>query len=412
MTLTLTPRQQAMLSGELGEPLRWAASQQLAVAEFFGASHFVAVDSAQVGAEVGTMGEVGVELVETLVRQGARVSVPTVTAACSVDFQRSARYGVPQAQMALEERLHIALQQMGCFDSSTCINYQTVTPPRFQQHLAWGDTGAVAFANGVAGARSNYEAGPASIAAALTGMVPAYGFHLPDQRHATRVFEMLEPLSGTADWSALGAWIGREIADYWTVPAIVVPQANPGIDELKHFAAAVASYGSVAMFHVVGCTPEATSLEQACGGKPPHEHKSLTRSDLQRAFPAWTLDQPPDLVVFSAPQLSIHEVTHIMSLAGTRQVRQGTRMIMTVNAQVEGELSRTGLMSRMQAAGIEILSGTCFYVMAPTLVRMALDVSTVLTPSAKLLNILRGSGYEVAMASMEQCVEAAMGTSA
>lgn len=410
MTLTLGTQQQAMLRGDMGEPLRWAASQQLEVAEFFGATHFVPVDSAQVGAEVGTMGEVGVELVETLVEKGARVRIPTVTAACSVDFQRSANYGIPPSQIALEERLHAALRRMGCFDSSTCINYQTVSPPRFQQHLAWGDTGAVAFANGVAGARSNYEAGPASIAAALTGMVPAYGFHVASNRYATRVFEMQDSISGTADWSALGAWVGREIADYWTVPAIVVPDANPSIDELKHFAAAVASYGSVAMFHVVGCTPEATSLEQACGGKRAKDYKYLTKSDLNQAFPAWAQEQQPDLVVFSAPQLSIHEITHIMNLAGSRQVRQGTRMIVTINAQVEGELSRTGMLSQMQDAGIEILTGTCFYVMAPALVRMTLDVSTVLTPSAKLLNILRGSGYEVALASVEKCVESAMGT--
>ncbi len=34
--------------------------------------------------------------------------------------------------------------------------------PRFGEHLAWGDTGTVIFANAVAGARSNFEGGPAS----------------------------------------------------------------------------------------------------------------------------------------------------------------------------------------------------------------------------------------------------------
>lgn len=242
-------------------------------------------------------------------------------------------------------------------------------------------------------------------------MVPAYGFHLASNRYATRVFEMQEHIWGTADWSALGAWIGREIADYWTVPAVVIPDANPSIDELKHFAATVASYGSVAMFHIVGCTPEAPILEEACGGKKPKDYKYLTRSDLQQAFPAWAPEQQPDLVVFSAPQLSIHEITHIMNLVGTRRVRRGTRMIVTINAQVEGELSRTGMLSQMQDAGIEILTGTCFYVMAPALVRVALNVSTVMTPSAKLLNILSGSGYEVALANVEKCVESAMGAS-
>lgn len=407
MSLRLSPAQEAMLQGERGPACQWAMRQQVQVAEFFSATSFVAVDSAQVGAEVGTMGEAGVKVVEQLAQEGGRFQVPAVTAACSVDFKRSLSYGVPSAQVALEQRLHRALRQMGCLDTSTCINYQTVTPPRYRQHLAWGDTGAVAFANGVAGARSNYEAGPASIAAALTGVAPAYGFHLTENRRATRVFEVEVPLSGTSDWSALGAWVGKEIADYWTVPAVVVPQASPGIDELKHFAAAAASFGSIAMFHVVGCTPEASTLEEACAGQVPPRVDRITRRDLAQAFPAWNEEQAPDLVVFSAPQLSLQEVSNILRLMGSRKIRQGTRMFITTNAQVESELERLGMWAALQSAGVELLSGTCFYVMAPAIVRLALGARTVLTPSTKLLNILRGAGYEVALGSVAQCVELA-----
>ena len=46
--------------------------------------------------------------------------------------------------------------------------------------------------------------------------------------------------------------------------------------------------------------------------------------------------------------------------------------------------------------------------MAPAIVRLALGAKTVLTPSTKLLNILRGAGYEVALGSVAQCVELAM----
>ena len=407
--LTLSEAQQAMLQGDRGEPLRWAMAQQVQLAQFFGSTHFIAVDSAQVGAEVGMMGEIGLELVERLASQGARFQVPTVTAACSVDINRAGQYGVAQAQVEQEHRLHRALRQMGCIDSATCINYQTVSPPRFRQHLAWGDTGAVAFANGVVGARSNYEAGPASIAAALTGVVPAYGFHLDENRHATRVFEALTPLSGIADWSAMGAYIGQAVADYWTVPALIAPGANPSIDELKHFSAAAASFGSIAMFHVVGCTPEARTLQDACGGQTPNERQQVQRKDLDSAFPGLPPGVQPDLVVFSAPQLSLYEVADIVNLMGSRRVAKGTRMIITVNAQVEAELGRVGLLAALEEAGVEILSGTCFYVMAPAVVKLALNARTLLTPSTKLLNILRGVSYEVAWASVAQCVEVAVG---
>ena len=117
----------------------------------------------------------------------------------------------------------------------------------------------------------------------------------------------------------------------------------------------------------------------------------------------------PDLVVFSAPQLSLHEVSHILDLMGARRVILGTRMIITVNAQVESELARMGLLAALESAGVEILSGTCFYVMAPAVVKLALNARTLLTPSTKLLNILRGVGYEVALGSVAHCIEVAVG---
>ena len=39
----------------------------------------------------------------------------------------------------------------------------------------------------------------------------------------------------------------------------------PSSDELKHFGAAMASFGSVALFHLPGITPEALKAELAAG---------------------------------------------------------------------------------------------------------------------------------------------------
>ncbi len=36
--------------------------------------------------------------------------------------------------------------------TDTCINYQTIMPPIFGEHLAFGDTGSVIYANSVLGA--------------------------------------------------------------------------------------------------------------------------------------------------------------------------------------------------------------------------------------------------------------------
>lgn len=400
-----------MARGKAGSASAWAIQQQVAVGEALGASRLRPIRSVHAGAEIGTMGEAGLEHVEWLVEQGARSCVPTSTAACSVDFARAAGYGVPLPQIERERRLHRALERFGVIDVATCINYQTLTPPRFGEHLAWGDTGAVAFANGVAGARSNYEGGPASLAAAITGLAPDYGYHLAEVRLASDVIEVRCLLEGTADWSALGAWVGTQLVDYWRVPALVLDDAQPAptVDELKHFAAAVASFGSIAMFHIVGVTPEAATLDMACGNRPRQGHHTITRRALDGLFShSLTAGDKIDLVVFSAPQLSLGEVQMVLTRLGGRSVASGTRLILTVNAQIEAEMRRLGWLERLEQAGGALLAGTCFYVMAPRDVRRHLGATTLLTPSAKLVNILSGAGYRTGLATLDSCLDAAV----
>jgi predicted aconitase len=405
----LDDAQRAMLAGEAGAACRWAIEQQVRVGEFFGAQRLVPVGSVLAGAEVGITGQAGLELLESLAAAGARTRVTAYTAACSLDFARWEAFRLPVAQYEAERRLHAAMGTMGFIDVSSCVIYQTVGPPRFGEHLGWGDTGAVAFANSACGARSNYEGGPAAIAAALTGLVPEYGFHLPAGRLATRLYEVTAPVHGTSRWSALGAWIGQDCASYWAVPAVMLDGPPPSTDELKQFLAAAASLGSLAMVHIVGATPEAPTVQAAFGSRTVPAVRRIGEAELESIERRYAGDGGKlDLVVFSAPQLSLAEFADLISRLAGRTVARGTRLIVTINHAVEAEVRRLGLLAALERSGGEILTGTCFYVMSPALVRERMGFRTLATPSAKLANILGGAGYRPSLRSVEQCIEAAV----
>ncbi|MGD9941857.1 MAG: aconitase X [Burkholderiaceae bacterium] len=407
--MKLDEAQQAMQRGVHGAALQWAIGQQIEVGRFFGARRLIPVGSVLAGAEIGITGAAGLARLEALADDGARVRVPSFTAACSLDFDRWAEFGLPLAQYAGERKLHDVLRRMGFIDTSTCVNYQSISPPRFREHLGWGDTGAVAFANSAAGARSNYEGGPASIAAALTGLVPEYGFHLPENRRAGELFELTVPLRGTSDWSALGAWLGAELANYWSVPAVLLYDAAPSVDELKHCLAAAASFGSLAMMHLIGATPEAGTVEAAFVDRPLPAPRQIGRAELDGVYRGFHGETGKvDLVVFSAPQLSLPEAVSVVERLDGRRVAAGTRLIITVNHQVQAELQRLGHADRLVEAGGELLAGTCFYVMAPALVRQHFGFHRLVTPSCKLVNILGGAGYRPALRSVEACIDAAV----
>ena len=282
--MKLTSDERDILGGAAGEAAQWALRYQVRVGEFFDAARMVAVTSAHVAADMALLGDAGLDLVERLAAQGARVRVPAVTDPRSVDFDRYREFGQPEAYVAKERRLRDALVAMGMLACNTCINYQTVFPPRYGEHLAWGDTGSVTFANAVAGARSNFEGGPAAIAGALTGRVPEYGYHLAERRRATYTVEVTAPLRESSDWGALGAFLGRRVTGYWQVPAISGVETQPTVDELKHLAASLASFGSSPMFHGVGITPEARTLADALGGTTPHTRLAFGERELRETY--------------------------------------------------------------------------------------------------------------------------------
>ena len=415
--MELTPEERDLLAGGQGESVRRALEMQVAVGEFFGAERMVPVASVHAAGDAWIMGDAGLEWLEACAAEGARFRVPTTYNPCSVDLEHWEQFGQPPEHVAKERRVHAALQALDIVLSQTCINYQTVTPARFGEHVGWGDTGAVIFANSVIGARSNYEGGPAAVAAALTGRVPAYGYHLDAQRRGTLQVQVREPLREWADWSALGCWVGRQLTSYWEVPVLVLEGEAaahpPGVDDLKHLGASLASFGSYALFHLVGVTPEAPTLEAAFGiGGGRHEPTRrlvLERGGLEAVYASFRPRKPKaDLVVFTAPQLSIHEVHTIAGRLRGRRVHPDTRVYLTVSPQVLREAERLGYAQWVAEAGGQMLSGVCFYVMTPELLRERFGWETIVTNSAKLANIIEGAGYNPVLRRLDACIEAAL----
>jgi predicted aconitase len=173
--MRLTNHEEAMLAGAFGEPRRRALEQQIKVGRFFDAGDFVEIAQVHLMADTESLGEAGVAWLEELAsypEEERKVRVPTVTDPRGVDFDAYKRLGQQEAWVALEQRAIDAFTAMNFLMTDTCINYQTIFPPAFGEHVAFGDTGSTIYANSVCGARSNFEGGPSALAAALTGRTP------------------------------------------------------------------------------------------------------------------------------------------------------------------------------------------------------------------------------------------------
>lgn len=407
--MELSDEEIAMRDGQFGRAVSWAISSQIEVGRALNADRFVEVSSAHMTADMEVLRDTGLEFLQQLARAGVQVRVPTTTNARCVDFLAAKRLHQNPRMVRDEARVMRLLREMGVVLTDTCVNYQTVTQPTFGDHIAWGDTGTVIYANSIFGARSNYESGPAALAAAITGRTPNYGFHRAERRRGTVRVRLRTNPRDLADWGAIGGVVGRLINDYWGVPVFVEGPLSVSGDELKHLGAALASYGSLAMFHMVGVTPEAPDESAAFRGTPPVAEVVITDSDLDALYQSDTLaESSADVVAMSGPQLSVFELRTAAELLRGRAVHSETVFVITTNVQNLELARRLGYIDVLEEAGALVLAGTCIYLMDLPAMRRSFGWRTLVTNSAKLANIVGGYGLEAAFRRTEACVSAAV----
>jgi predicted aconitase len=407
--MELTPDEKSILGGARGESARRALEYQIEVGRFWGAKRFVPVSNVHMMGDIEVMGDAGLAYLKQEAGRGARCVVGTTTNARCMDFAHCERLGQDLGEAKKEVELIAALRRMDVVTTDTCINYQTVYQPHLNEHVAWGDTGTVIYANSVFGARTNFESGPAALAAALTGRTPEYGFHLPENRIGSFTVELKAELNDLADWGAVGKLVGEAHQNYYAVPVFHGYRRTPTADELKHLGAALASYGSMAMFHFVGVTPEAPTIEAAMGGRAPSEKLMVSDADLESVYGKYKLgDGDARLVVFSGPQQSLFEMKCLAGLFANRNIKPGSTCIVTTNSAILKQSRDLGYAKTLEDAGVTILQGVCFYILQNlSPMREKNRWTNMVSNSAKIVNIIGAHRFNTILRRTKDCVEIA-----
>ena len=407
--MKLTTQEQDMLDGKHGDAVREALAYQLEIGRFWDAERFVPISNAHMMGDIEVMGDAGLAFLERACAQQARCSVPITTNARCFDFAHAESMGQDMTEAVKERKIIRLMRDMNVVTTDTCINYQTVYQPHLGEHIAWGDTGTVIYANSVFGARTNFEGGPSALAAAMTGRTPEYGFHLARHRRGTISVRVDARLEDVADWGAIGKIVGERHQNYFAVPVFHGLQRAPVADELKHLGCALASYGSMAMFHMVGVTPEAPSLEAAFAGQTPVDEMVINDADLEHVYRSYKRgDGSANLVVFSGPQLSLFEMKELSEMFADRKVHPGTQVYVTTAASVKASAEQLGYLAPLETAGVTVLEGVCFYILQNlSQMRMANGWTNMISNSAKIVNIIGAHRFNTLLRRTADCVDIA-----
>jgi predicted aconitase len=380
----------------------------LRAAEASGATELIDVTRAHVDSCL-YHGEATVDFVARLVDGGARVGIPTTLNVGAVDLLHPE---LIRGDPRVAERGRLLMDRyraLGARPTFTCAPYQVPEArPAFGEQVAWGESNAIAFCNSVLGARTNRYGDFIDIAAAITGRVPFAGLHRTDARRASLLLRLGPDVPAAlrdADvlFPVLGIVVGRRAGS--SVVVIDGLPAGQSEDRLKALGAAAASSGAVALFHVVGSTPEAPTLDAALDGGPPEASESIGLDELRGARDELTTAAGERLAAVSlgTPHASREELRRYAELISGRLIHPGVECVVSTGRDVLD--ASPGAAAALHAAGVTILVDTCTYV-TPVLRSAA---GPVMTDSGKWAYYAPGNiGAAVVFGSANECVESAV----
>ncbi|WP_428426288.1 aconitase X [Pararhizobium sp.] len=406
MALHLSAFDYELLDGAHGEAAAFCMRLLTRFAEAVDAGRFIDIEAAHIDGCL-YLGEVSLDFVEHLVRLKGCVRVPTTLNVGSVDLIHPELFHGDDKIGSNGARLMQAHEALGCFPTFTCAPYQTIFRPRFGAQIAWAESNAIVFANSVIGARTNRYGDFIDLCCALTGRAPYYGLHMPENRRAQVLVE-IESLP--QEWPdagptcvAVGHTIGKRCGSL--IPAITGLPAHTQEDDLKALGAVAASSGAVALFHAIGLTPEAPTVEAAFQGRQPIETIRLIADDLRHTVR--NLSTVPDGtplvgVSLGTPHFSLEEFARLMPLMdGPRPIID---IYINTSRSVLSELTDRGWDTVLKAQGVTLVIDTCTYVTA--IIR---DMSgAIMTNSGKMAYYAPSNiGVDIAFGSLAECMASA-----
>lgn len=414
MLVKLSTRDEQLLNGQHGEAARMAMRILVRMADVQGAAEMMDVSQAHIDG-CGLLSETGLEFAETLAAKGGKVTVLTTLNMGPLDLQNWKRFGVDEDFAAKAIRQAKAYTDMGCIPTWTCAPYQSYLTPRFGQQIAWGESNAICYANSVLGARTNRYGDFIDICAAITGRVPKCGLHLTQNRRGQILLRLvdIDPviMHSNAFYAVLGHHVGSVSGD--KIPVIEGLPVDVSSDQFKAFCAAAASSGAVALFHAIGVTPEANTLEEAFKGKKPEQIIDIHLSDLQKSradLSTAAEGDKLDLVVLGCPHFSFDEFRQLAKLIRAKTekgktLRPDVKFIVISCQTSYALLRRSEFFNVLTDFGVEVTLDTCIF--HTPMVSPATKV--IMTNSGKCAYYAPGQlGVKVAFGSMAECVDSAV----
>ena len=399
--MELTSHERDMLEGRHGEGAALAMKVQVGTGKAFYAKRMVPITRAHVASSAQ---EGDLYFVSKLLDLGARCVVsPTTNPSMDLVYVGEHLWSMPADAVARVRASDEAYRAIGATMTLSCTPEIEKNVPSFGEIVAFSESSASPYVNSVLGARTNRESSISALCAAVTGRVPEYGFLLDENRRGEVLVEVEARVETDFDWSLLGYAYPQKYKGP-EVPVFTGIKERPTPEGLVQFGAELATAGSVAMYHIVGITPEAPTLEAAFGGKAVKSHVKITDADLDCVREQFAGEPGPiEYAMFGCPHLTIRQVGEIAAQVGGQRFAVDTWIL--VSSLTLELAERMGYLGVIHRAGGHVIADTCMDV--PGCWDIYYDKPGV-TESQKCAFYCQVYGQRFAVRPLAQAVQAAL----
>ena len=370
----LTTEEEQILDGEEGYARQLAMKIVVKLGEIFSADKLIPITAAHIsGASYKTIGDAPIAFLEDLVKNGARASVKATLNPVGFDLQDYKNWSLSKIIIE-KQKLIIHL-----YESLNIQPILSCTPYYFENlslgdHIAFSESSACVYANSVIGARTNREGGPSALASAIIGKTANYGLHVTEMRKPKLLVEAENPPKEYAEFGMLGTYVGRLAQDNIPIFQGIRTATN---NQLKYLGAGLASTGMVAMFHMLGITPEAKEIDV----KEYSEKITVSQDELNNELNKLsTTDNIPDLIFIGCPHCSLQEIKEIAAYLRNKKVRTDLKLWICTSQTIKDSAQQE--VEAIENSGAKVICDTCIVVAYLE----QLGIKTMMTSSAKAAN--------------------------
>lgn len=430
MAMRLTKEEKDMLSGKKGRLVQGAMQHLVKLGEAYGAKRMVGLEFAVVysirglfyrskvdrhGKEKREIDFLTPESFEEAIKLGVKVKIPTISGLGAVDVDNWECLKIPKEIVDDYQRQCDYDRKLGIIIFPSCDPYLVTDMYRFPvgTHMVSIESSAIPYYNSVLGARLNRD-GVAAYFGALTGKYPEFGYHLDKNRKGQHIIEVKTKLRDYTDYGVLGLVIGKIVGS--DVP-LVTGVEQPSTYELVHFGAGVSTGGAVALYHILGVTPEANSLDEALDHRNFKQKVVITRKELDAVYKDYSEPgEKVDFVALGCPYYSIYDIQKLTDLLGDKRIRSDVSLWVHMDIQTKALAKRQGYLDVIEGAGATVVCGTCNLLSAGepgptyTFEHPEYSVGNLATDSIKqaFYSKLLLRSRRILLGDMERCINAAI----